>query len=672
MADKHYQVVVESDHINKVASAKPIPAVAELVWNGLDADATRVDVGLERGPLGLEAVTVTDNGHGIAYEEAEGLFGRLGGSWKAHGRRSRQRGRILHGKEGKGRFKALAIGRVSEWTSVYRDERGKLMRFSITVIRDNLKDVRVTEPVEVGAGLSTGVEVRITELHHGFRSLEADQAVQPFSEVFALYLTDYDDAQVFVDRERLDPESLIKNRTVFELDDIVVDGETYPAKFHLIEWKSSSERWVFLCGEDGFPFQRMTPNFQTPGHQFSGYLRSGFLDVLQSIGQIDLADWHPALHSAYERAAGLTKLYFKETDAEQSRSEIERWKEQDVYPYREPAVTVVQQAERQVFDILALNLSKQLPSFSDLDSRTKEFQLRMLRHAVERGPEELQHIFTEVLQLPPKKQRELSQLLRDADLGNIITASRLVADRMKFLTGLEALIFDPDTKPHVKERSQLHRILAEGNTWVFGEAFNLTVDDQSLTEVLRKHQQLIGDETVIDAPVKRIDGKVGIVDLMLSRSVPTNRSDEREHLVVELKRPSKKIGGTEIMQAKNYAYTVAKDERFRHIKTRWTFWVVSNDLDDFAQTEARQKDKPRGQVAQTDDGLVEVWVKSWAELFAESKGRMRFVQDRLQANVNREDALTYLRTTYAKYLNPEVQEVEEDTEEHSENEPVSA
>ena len=88
---------------------------------------------------------------------------------------------------------------------------------------------------------------------------------------------------------------------------------------------------------------------------------------------------------------------------------------------------------------------------------------------------------------------------------------------------------------------------------------------------------------------------------------------------------------------------------------------MSNDLDEFAQTKTRQKDKPRGQVSQTEDGMVEVWVKSWAELSADCKGRMRFVQEKLKANVDRDDALTYLRTTYAKYLNdvPEAGECED-------------
>jgi hypothetical protein len=120
--------------------------------------------------------------------------------------------------------------------------------------------------------------------------------------------------------------------------------------------------------------------------------------------------------------------------------------------------------------------------------------------------------------------------------------------------------------------------------------------------------------------------------------------------VVELKRPSVKIGPDEITQVKRYAYTVADDERFRSLKTRWSFWVISNDLDPFARVEARQKGKPSGQIFQSEDGRVEVWVKAWAEIIAESKSRMRFVQDHLQANVDKESSLKYLKRTYAKYL----------------------
>lgn len=117
-----------------------------------------------------------------------------------------------------------------------------------------------------------------------------------------------------------------------------------------------------------------------------------------------------------------------------------------------------------------------------------------------------------------------------------------------------------------------------------------------------------------------------------------------------MKRPSVKIGSDEITQIEKYAYTVASDERFQHLDTRWRFWVISNELDKFALMRTRQSGRPRGQIFQSEDGKVEVWVKSWAEIIEESKSRMRFVQEHLQANVDKESALKYLKKTYEKYL----------------------
>jgi hypothetical protein len=176
------------------------------------------------------------------------------------------------------------------------------------------------------------------------------------------------------------------------------------------------------------------------------------------------------------------------------------------------------------------------------------------------------------------------------------------------------------------------------------------VDDQSLTAVLQKHKKMIGAETIIDKPVTRINGKVGIVDLMLSRSVPSNHGDEREHLIVELKRPKVAIGSKEITQVEEYAFAIAADERFKHLKTRWVFWVISNDLTEFASRRAQQKNMPRGLIHQSDDGMIEIWVKTWSEVIAECKARLRFVQEHLKANVDRDNALDYLKKTYDKYL----------------------
>jgi hypothetical protein len=269
MSEQRYKVEVQGDHLARLASARPIQAIAELVWNGLDADATKVEVIAEAGDLGLKAVIVSDNGHGIPHEEAAGLFKKLGGSWKARGGvRSQNLGRMLHGQEGKGRFKALALGRVSDWQVTYAN-KGKLFRYTITLIRDDLVDVRISDPIQVRAA-TTGVEVRVSELHKDYRFVDSDEALQELSEIFALYLSDYPTVAIWLGTRKLDPAAAIAKRTPFKLDPIVDDGKAYDATLELIEWKSVTERVIYLCNEAGFPLLRSTPKLHAPGLQFSG------------------------------------------------------------------------------------------------------------------------------------------------------------------------------------------------------------------------------------------------------------------------------------------------------------------------------------------------------------------------------------------------------------------
>jgi DNA mismatch repair ATPase MutL len=82
MTAKTFEIQVQDDHLQRISQVrKPILAVAELIWNAVDADADHIDVVLHDDQLGgLKAVEVADNGHGIPYPDAEDLFSRLGGS----------------------------------------------------------------------------------------------------------------------------------------------------------------------------------------------------------------------------------------------------------------------------------------------------------------------------------------------------------------------------------------------------------------------------------------------------------------------------------------------------------------------------------------------------------------------------------------------------------------
>ena len=115
MTEHSDTVEVQADFIERQAKAKPVQAVAEMIWNGLDTDATQVDVRLEVGDLGMTKIVVRNNNQRIPHAAAPNLFTRLGGSWKKPGGHTKTKHRILHGYEGWGRFKAFALGRVVVW-----------------------------------------------------------------------------------------------------------------------------------------------------------------------------------------------------------------------------------------------------------------------------------------------------------------------------------------------------------------------------------------------------------------------------------------------------------------------------------------------------------------------------------------------------------------------------
>src|SRR4051812_19331362 len=103
-------VEVHSDYLERMTgSRQPLLSLAELIWNGVDADATTVTISFKENALGgLEEIRISDNGHGIDYNDAVPAFKNLGGSLKRNKNRSRLKKRQLHGKAGKGRFRAFS------------------------------------------------------------------------------------------------------------------------------------------------------------------------------------------------------------------------------------------------------------------------------------------------------------------------------------------------------------------------------------------------------------------------------------------------------------------------------------------------------------------------------------------------------------------------------------
>ena len=664
-------IEVTQDHIDRLSKAKkPVLGIAELIWNSVDADATVVDVRLNRNSLGsLDRIEVIDNGLGITMADAQEGFGHLGGSWKQHDHQTKREKRILHGRQGQGRFRAFALCDRAEWDTTYL-ANGALTEYKIIGTSDDKRRFVITDETPSTRG-ETGTMATLTNLIPQQTSLDSAKAVPELNKLFALYLKQYPQVQLSYDGDAVDPSILEDTRTTYPLPAFTTeDGRSHEVTLTIIEWNIDIERGLCLCTEGGFTLRELPPGIHAPGYQFTAYLRSKLLEEMEESGTIELEEFTD-LRKLLDIAKDQMRRHFLQRDSEKASSVVEQWKHEDIYPYAGEPKDIVEETERQVFDVVAVNLDAYVEDFKESKPHSKKLTFTLLRYALESNPSSLNFILEQVVGLPKEKQDEFAALLQKTSLIAMINASKIVTDRLDFLKGLEYLLYDPKSRATLKERSQLHKLISR-NTWIFGDEFYLVNNDESLTNVLRKHMQNVAFDVDLDTPVLREDGSTGVVDLGLSNIPPEpegekdvivskilerHPSEGKHHLVIELKRPSQSITSEVIGQVRSYAFAVAADERFQNVRTNWTFWALSNKMNEQAQLESQMENQPQGVVYQSKADArrnynMTIWAKSWSEIIEECTTRLKFFQDRLNYNASQSSGRKYLREAYPKFIPP--------------------
>ena len=636
-------VSVQQDHLERLVRS-PLNGLAELVWNALDADATEVSMTTEENDAGgLESVSVVDNGRGITPERADIDFGHLGGSWKKTAS-STDGGRALHGRLGQGRWSAYGLGEIVRWDSVADRAVGGHHRIAIAGQRGALREFTVSDPMAVADDVPTGTTVTVQNLTpKADKDLQKVSLVTDLTATFALYLMKYP-VKITWQGDALDPESLQIKKTEICLPVEDLDDEV---QLTIIEWATSVERALHLCDDNGVALGQIPPGIQAPGFEFTAYLAwRGFRENHSQILLGEMAE--DPFPSVLEAAKDALRTHFKDRAAQRGAELVKAWKDDQTYPYKGEPADAVEKAERDLFEIVAVAAA---PAVEEAEPKARAFSLRLLREALETSPETLHALLQEVLVLPEDRREELRVLLERTTLSSIISSARAITDRLDFLVGLEEIVFDQRLKKRVKERSQLHRILA-GETWVFREEYALTADDETLTTALRAHVKLLGRENLApenldDGEVLDEHGKRVIVDLMLSRVIEQH-AGHRENIVIEIKRPSVHIGLEQFAQIQKYATAVAKDARFAATDTRWEFWIVGDTIDDSVQMMAKQNNRAPGIVVDSDGFVVRV--VTWATIIQEARHRLRFVRKSLNYASKTAHGMDYLQRTHGRYL----------------------
>lgn len=646
--EKIIDLGVEKDHIESLTRANGITALSELIWNSLDADATVISIEYVSNSLGgFESIEVNDNGLGIEYTKAQEVFGRLGGSEKKNNSTS-PGGRQYHGKEGKGRYKALALGDLVVFTSRYKNS-SSFKEFTITFDRNNLSHSKFSslKPLEDKASKS-GFNVLIQNVNSDIAHQAFDEKNRKdLAQKFASYWINYSNFSININGKILEFASLIRNsdETEFLTEK---EGITYRFKFKILEWNFDIKKKTYLCNTKGIPFRELNLGIRS-NIPISIFIQSIYIESLHRENKIDLQELDDVMTLAIEESKKFARAYTRKRLHYYSTEFISDLKQKGIYPYKEKPENLVEESKRQVFDIVALQVNEFLPDFENQDVKSKKLTLSLIKEALENDSSSLQKILAEVIDLPKEKRDELVEILEESSLSSVIDTMTEIKNRLKFINGLEELIYNKDLNKNVLERKHLHKILVN-ETWLFGDEFTYGVDDVTLKNVLKEYLKHLGRTDFEEITEGHDNSDLQIIpDVCLWRQFPQGVPGHKTNLIIELKKPTVDAGVEELMQIKLYASRICQDRRFPKEKTKWKFLLVTKDIKSDIESELEQSDRKYGHVISTD--IYDVYVLTWGHILNEAKTRYEFIKEKLNLNLmNNDRNLEYLKSKYAEYL----------------------
>jgi hypothetical protein len=624
---------------------KPGVGLCELVWNAFDEDATEVRITIEANGLGgIERVIVADDGNGMNAERASLSFATVGDSWKRMPGTLSSGKRPVHGRHGRGRYAAFGLGRSVQWRSTSEAVEGGLAGVLVTGNGADLQHMEVSAtPSAEAAGTTVTVGVLTDEAVAALDD-PISLRTQLLTE-FALHLDRFSGFHLYFFGDQVDPSVAIDTKTELVVE--LPDGVEGTATLTIIEWKLEEvERRLYLCSADGSIVDELQPGIQAPGAEFTAYLEWEGFDGGNPLNME--GDTDTAAGKVITAARNVLKEHLGSTSRKREAEAVKRWQDEGVYPYSGEPKNAVDGAARSVFNLVAMAASRTL---DETKSRSvKAMSLSLMKVTLESDPDSLIPIMQKVARLPAARIEELKEILEHTSITQLIQVGKAIGSRVEFLNGLDSILFDRQIKKRLLERRQLHRILVH-ETWLFGEEWALTGDDEPLDAVLKKFLSKLDDAelagTKFDEPIVRDDGSIAIPDLVLGRSLETSEDHIRQ-LVVELKRPSHKLTPADVDQLRSYASAITNDERFARPNVTWDFWLVGNETSREVDEMRAQTHLPRG-VVHSSAGY-RILVRTWAEVMGEARHRLKFVERSLQYESSRDSGLAYLREKYAQYL----------------------
>ncbi|MDY0316662.1 MAG: hypothetical protein RBQ63_02720, partial [Acholeplasmatales bacterium] len=171
--------------------------------------------------------------------------------------------------------------------------------------------------------------------------------------------------------------------------------------------------------------------------------------------------------------------------------------------------------------------------------------------------------------------------------------------------------------------------MLKSQLWIFGEQYTFSSIDRSVKNVLAQYVNIFGRTDIEFGPLE--NGEL-IPDICLF-STKAYGDNALEHLVVEIKRPTKTLSLTEMNQIITYASTISTQPQFNNNGHKWTFVLLGKAFDSTLQDYMSQKSD--GIISQNLHSVVKVL--QWEEIIRKTKRQYKYFKDQLEIDFKNQE-----------------------------------
>lgn len=626
-------------------------AIAEFVWNAFDANANNVKISYDfdnktedGAGFGYPLLVISDDGDGWDMADIATVSTFLDSKKKALKTPSKS---LPHGSKGVGRFAFHVFASQAVWTTHTGDKT-----FSLTLKRESISKYNIEYPDDNG---EKGTCVEFSVDNDGINaSFFEDTLPSRLLEVFAWFLVLYPDKSIKINDISIDPLKLIKDASDKE---IFVDNEKISVK--LIQWERSlsdkENSKDYFIGSDGSEVFKCPSGLNNKQDVFyhSAYICSEKFDGYQptvddldtdkeslQLGLFDANEQKKFINKVKVEVRKLLEEFRTPYIESVSHEIIQKFKDEKIMPNPEDY-----RVDEKDFNELVRQTYVIAPDmYTGVSDDNKKLLLNLMASLMGTSEKSIilkaiEHIYN----MTDTQRQALSELLDRTTLGNIVVTINEIDHRLQTIEDLDRIVLDPEKYKTTLEVKHLQKIL-DNEFWVFGEQFRLVSSTEG--SIKKAIDELA--RTVLDINYSSDSDSKKELDLLLSKKIEVpndNGSAQVQNIVVELKRPSKKLGKEEYDQIEKYHDDLLKDKACNGSNMKWTFILVGSDYDEYIghKIEGSKSwgESELGLTQYLDSKRSKIYVRKWSDIIhCELKPKYKYLKDKLNIQLKNNESLS--------------------------------